>query len=118
VLPCSRAVNRPAPAGQNRGGRIMIWKITTGLFCLSLVACASAEHRAALAQMESDCAAGDQSACSHAVYQRSVNQDEAVKNGLLGAAVGVLLPIMLLGAVAQSQEDAGVCGWGKHAHAC
>jgi ABC-type maltose transport system permease subunit len=47
-----------------------------------------------------------------------VNADEAVKNGFTAAAIVVVLPIMLLGAVAQAREDAGICGWGKHTYAC
>jgi hypothetical protein len=88
------------------------------LAIIPLVACASSENRAKLAMYESNCARGDKPSCDLLPYKRSINQDEAVKNGFVGAAVVVLLPIIALGAVAEARQDAGICGWGKHTYAC
>lgn len=92
---------------------ILLW-----VLCLLIVGCASSENRAKLAEYEYDCAHGDQASCSLVPYQRSLNQDEAVKNGFVGAALLVLLPILILGEVAQAREEQGICGWGKNTHPC
>jgi hypothetical protein len=96
----------------------MLRGMVATVLCVALLGCASAEHRALLASFERACAAGDKSSCDTIPYQRAVNQDEAVNNALAGAALVVLVPLVVLGEVAQARQDAGICGWGKHTYAC
>lgn len=88
------------------------------MLCLALVGCASEEHRAALKSMEDACSVGDPLACGRIPAQRATNQNEAATNAIAGVAMVILVPIMILGAVVQAREEAGICGWGKHTYAC
>jgi hypothetical protein len=96
----------------------MLPRIVATVLCLSVLGCASAVNRERLAAVERDCAAGDKSACDFLPAQRAINQDEAVKNGLAGAVIVVLLPLAILGQVAEDRQAAGICGWGKRTYAC
>jgi hypothetical protein len=96
----------------------MNWRIALALICLVVAGCASAENRAKLAQFEQECAAGDRAACSVIPYQRSVNSDQAVSNGVTAAAVVVLFPFFLFGSAIQAEADAGICGWGRNIRPC
>ena len=80
--------------------------IIAGALAVSmLTGCASDANRAALAELQRHCAAGDQQACAGVPVQERINQDEANANGLKALAIGVLLPLAVLGAAADARVN-------------
>ena len=63
-----------------------------------LAGCASETNRALLALDHERCGAGDADACRLEVVQAAVNRDEANANALKVVAVGLLVPLVILGA--------------------
>jgi hypothetical protein len=80
-------------------------KKTTAIIMMAcqLAACASPENRAALQQYKGSCAAGDAQACRMIPYQESVNQNQALENTGKGVAIAVLLPVLILAAMADAK---------------
>ena len=62
-----------------------------------LAGCASETNRALLALDHERCGAGDADACRLEVVQAAVNRDEANANALKVVAVGLLVPLVILG---------------------
>ena len=76
-----------------------------GTMLLGLAGCVSPESQARLTTLQSQCAAGDQDACTAAGYQAQANQQELQNNSAVAAEIigGALLGGVIVG------DD---CCWG------
>jgi hypothetical protein len=70
------------------------------LAACQLAGCASAGNRAALDRYKVGCAQGNTHDCASVPYQERANQAEALENAGKVAAITILLPIIILAAMA------------------
>ena len=73
------------------------------LMTCQLAGCASPENRAALQHYKVGCAQGNANDCATVPHQERANRDEAMANGVKVAAMAVLLPLVILVAVADAR---------------
>jgi hypothetical protein len=84
--------------------KVKILLIVTLAVC-QVTACASPGNRAALESYQRGCANGDANACRMVPHQESINRAEAGENAGKAALVALLLPILVLAAVADAKTQ-------------
>lgn len=79
--------------------------IALSLVALQVSGCANEATRTALGQAQTGCASGDQSQCMAAEQLQVQAHEEAQQNGETAAKI-ILLPFVVIGAVAVGMADA------------